>query len=329
MQNIQSEFYEYDKKNEYIDDIFNENNKNICNSDMNNNYNMNIHLSEIETLNSSKNNKNCNYISNESSINEYKLNKNNVDKIKINNNNILNVNNINIEENIYNKQKINENFLFHKFENNILDKNKLINLNQNNKQKKKRIQRNKIREEKKKNMGRKRMNENKLRNTHNKLSKDNVIYKMKVKFNKFIYRHLNYYLPNNLKLKTINGTIIKNGNKEFNLWLFKLTIKQFLMNNISSKYKNQVNINNSLLQLIEKNEEINEFLEERYLNGFYKYFLMNKNEYFNKYRFINLFLYDNLELDKEEKKVWDELIYNGLYNYFDKKNKRTTIDYEI
>jgi hypothetical protein len=182
---------------------------------------------------------------------------------------------------------------------------------------------NKISDEKKKNMGRKRMNDSYLsENTHNKLSKDNVIYKMKVKFNKFIYQHLNYYLPINLKIKKIDGKVIKNGNKEFNLRLFKSTIKQFLMNAISSIYKNKINTNENLLKLIENNTEIYEFLKETYENGFYKYFLMNKYEYFNKYRFINLFLYDNLELDKDEKKVWDELIHNGLHNYFDKKNGR-------
>ena len=172
-------------------------------------------------------------------------------------------------------------------------------------------------------MGRKRMNDSYLsENTHNKLSKDNVIYKMKVRFNKFIYRHLNHYLPINLKIKKIDGKVIKNGNKEFNLRLFKSTIKQFLMNAISSIYKNKINTNENLLKLIENNTDICEFLKETYENGFYKYFLMNKYEYFNKYRFINLFLYANLELDKDEKKVWDELIHNGLHNYFDKKNGR-------
>ena len=169
-------------------------------------------------------------------------------------------------------------------------------------------------------MGRKRMNDSYLsENTHNKLSKDNVIYKMKVKFNKFIYQHLNYYLPINLKIKKIDGKIIKNGNKEFNLRLFKSTIKEFLMNSTSSIYKKQAIPNENILKLIENKIEIYEFLKETYENGFYKYFLMNKYEYFDKFKFINLSLYEHLKLDKEEKKVWDELIHNGLYNYFDKK----------
>jgi hypothetical protein len=179
---------------------------------------------------------------------------------------------------------------------------------------------NKISDEKKKHMGRKRMNDNYLSlNTHNKLSKDNVFYKMKVKFNKFIYQHLNYYLPINLKIKKIDGKIIKNGNKEFNLRLFKSTIKEFLMNSTSSIYKKQAIPNENILKLIENKIEIYEFLKETYENGFYKYFLMNKYEYFDKFKFINLSLYEHLKLDKEEKKVWDELIHNGLYNYFDKK----------
>ena len=46
---------------------------------------------------------------------------------------------------------------------------------------------------------------------------------------------------------------------------------------------------------------------------------MNKYEYFHKFGFINHFLYDNLKIEQDEKKVWDELIKNGIYNYFDKK----------
>ena len=326
MDNIQSEFSECDKKNDDIKYFLNDDNLIDYVAPKYINYNMDVHLSGIETWNSLKNNQNYNYISNESQVNEYKLNNNNnnFDKSKINN--VLNINNINIDENINNNKNITEKVL----ENITPNKKKLIKLNQNNKQKK-RKERNKIRDEKKRNMGRKRMNDNnnKSQNIHNKLSKDNVTYKMKVRFNKFIYRHLNHYLPINLKIKKIDGKIIKNGNKNFNLRLFKSTIKQFLMNTISSRYKNQININNNLLKLIENNKEIYEFLEETYENGFYKYFLMSKYEYFNKYGFINLFSYDNLNFDKEEKKVWDDIIHNGLYNYFDKKTGRTTIKNEI
>ena len=319
MENIQSEFYENDKRNE-IKHFLNDDNLIEYYSPKYINNDIYSHLSGIETRNSSKNNQNYNYISNESLIKEYKLNNNNINFDEtINNRSVLKVNNINIDVGLNNNKKITEKFLFFKIEKITPNKKKIIQLNQKNKQKK-RKERNKIREEKKKNMGRKRMNDNNLpQNNHNKLSNDNVIYKMKVKFNKFIYRHLNHYLPINLKLKKIDGKIIKNGNKNFNLRLFKFSIKQYLMNKISSKYKNQININKNLLKLIENNKEIYEFLEETYENVFYKYFLMNKYEYFNKYGFINLFLYDNLDFDKEEKKAWDELIHNGLYNFFLKK----------
>ncbi len=60
-------------------------------------------------------------------------------------------------------------------------------------------------------------------------------------------------------------------------------------------------------------------MEQSCENGFNKCFLMNKYEYFHKFGFINHFLYDNLKIEQDEKKVWDELIKNGIYNYFDKK----------
>ena len=60
-------------------------------------------------------------------------------------------------------------------------------------------------------------------------------------------------------------------------------------------------------------------MEQSYGNGFNKYFLMNKYEYFPKFGFINHFIYDNLKLKIEEKKVWYVLIKNGIFNYFDKK----------
>ena len=193
------------------------------------------------------------------------------------------------------------------------------------KYKNKKREKNKLNESSKKNMGRKRKHDN-TQKKHTCLAEDNAIYKIKVKYQKFIYTHLNNYLDNNMKLKKISGKIAKNGNKEFNLILLKSSIKEFLINNpISSKYKNNSNTNGIILGEIENIEEINEFLSQPYVNGFYNYFLMKKDEYYERFDFLNNFLYDNLKIDKELKKVWDDLIKNGLYEYFDEKDGRITI----
>ena len=66
----------------------------------------------------------------------------------------------------------------------------------------KKIQGNKINFEKKKHGWKKKDNNYYFSlNSHNTLSKGNIIYKIKVRYHKFIYQHLNYYLPINKKLK--------------------------------------------------------------------------------------------------------------------------------
>ncbi len=148
MENIQSEFYENDKRND-IKHFLNDDNLIEYYSPKYINNDIYSHLSGIETRNSSKNNQNYNYISNESLIKEYKLNNNN-----INNRSVLKVNNINIDVGLNNNKKITEKFLFFQIEKITPNKKKIIQLNQKNKQKK-RKERNKIREEKKKKYGEK------------------------------------------------------------------------------------------------------------------------------------------------------------------------------
>ncbi len=269
-------------------------------------------INQIDELN------NFSYLSNE----DYQSNSENIEKNYIK---ILsqNENHFNSENN--NNSNKNESYSKTQIKNISNNLTKEESDSKKQKYKKKEREKNKLNDSRKKNMGRKRKNDNTLKK-HTSLAKDNAIYKIKVKYQKFIYTHLNNDLDNNMKLKKISGEIAKNGNKEFNLKLLKSSIKEFLMNPISSKYKNNSNTNETILRRIEHIEEINEFLSQTYVNGFYNYFLMKKDKYFKRFNFVNQFLYDNLKIDKELKNVWDKLIKKGLYEYFDEKDGRITIN---
>ena len=186
---------------------------------------------------------------------------------------------------------------------------------------------NKLTDESKKLMGRKRKNDVNYnsKSAHNKLSLDNAIYKIKVKYHKFIYEHLNSYLSKDMKFKKIEGKITRNGNKKFNLDLLETTIKDFLKKPISSKYKKDLVTNEEILSSIEHITEVYDFLEQKYKDVFNKYFLMNENEYKEKYLINNKFLYNYVAKNNDLKQVWDELIQIGLYKYFKYKDGRKTI----
>ena len=190
---------------------------------------------------------------------------------------------------------------------------------------------NHIPKEKKRKMGRKRKEKNNIisnvKSVHNKLSVDNVIRKIKVKFNQFIIKHINKKYLGDKKLMKIDAEVIKDGSVTFNLNLLKSTIKDFLINNkISSKYKGTIT-NKEILQTIEDNK-VNEFISLTYEDCLKKYFCMNKYDFFKKFEYCNDKLYCNLGLEINEKKVWDELLKEGLSNHFLKKKKRRMISEE-
>ena len=164
---------------------------------------------------------------------------------------------------------------------------------------------NHIPKEKKRKMGRKRKEKNNIisnvKSVHNKLSVDNVIRKIKVKFNQFIIKHINKKYLGDKKLMKIDAEVIKDGSVTFNLNLLKSTIKDFLINNkISSKYKGTIT-NKEILETIEDNK-VNKLLCLTYEECLKKYFCMNKYDFFKKFGNCNECLYCNLHLENNEKK---------------------------
>ncbi len=185
-------------------------------------------------------------------------------------------------------------------------------------------------------IGRKRIDDkdgkNKLKiGSHNKTSEDNIFYKIKVYCMKYIINLLNSILiKNNIpkQFMKIQGEIIRDGSKLFNILFFESKIKKiFLDFPISKKYKRKKsNKNDELIQYIEENniQEIIEILDKTfydiYENDFRK---LNNKEYCNKYNIkINKFLYTNLNFDDETKKCLDDFMEYGIMKYLNKKNTR-------
>ena len=225
-----------------------------------------------------------------------------------------------------------------------------------NKNKKKRYKRNNISEEKKTFMGRKtkrskeneekeeneekKENEEKEENEennnslekqcHTNLSYDNVIYKIKVKFQRFYYDFMNPLLKKyGIKgtLKKINGAETKKGDKNHNLLYFRRSMRNFLKKKISKKYKNsESKSNDHLIAEIDKKTELKKYIRISYIKCLNKYFRMKPEQFVSKFGYNNKYLYENIkDITPEERKVWDNLFDFGLIKYYKTIKSRSTI----
>lgn len=133
-----------------------------------------------------------------------------------------------------------------------------------------------VKKEKKKKLGRKRNNlMREKRANHSKYDEDNIILKMKRKIlQKNLIKLLEHKISksNNkdikkIKLKKINGDIIKNCKKDYNINLLENTLRNILSNPLSNKFKNvELNYNKKAIDLIyEKNEtELIKILDKKF-----------------------------------------------------------------
>ena len=133
-----------------------------------------------------------------------------------------------------------------------------------------------VKKEKKKKLGRKRNNlMREKRANHSKYDEDNIILKMKRKIlQKNLIKLLEHKISksNNkdikkIKLKKINGDIIKNCKKDYNINLLENTLRNILSNLLSNKFKNvELNYNKKAIDLIyEKNEtELIKILDKKF-----------------------------------------------------------------
>jgi hypothetical protein len=209
------------------------------------------------------------------------------------------------------------------------------------KSRKKRIRNkmNQISEEKKKFMGRKtnrsKKNEEKKNSPekkgHSNLSNDNVIYKIKVKFQKFYYSFIGK-LTKKYKIqgsfKRVNGDYTRNGNVKHNLRLFQLSMRDFLQNEVSGKYSNKDNLNDNLIAQIDEKEELKKYIDISYIDCMEKYFRMKTKEFELEFGYVNENLFEEIKIKPEERSIWENLMNFGLINYFKGKTPRSTITEE-
>ena len=224
-----------------------------------------------------------------------------------------------------------------------------------NKNKKKRYKRNNISEEKKTFMGRKtkrskekkkfivrkkkrpkEKKENEENNNllkkkcHTNLSNDNVITKIKVKFQRFFYNFMNQLLKKyGIKgtLKKINGAETKKGAKNHSLLYFRTTMRNFLKKKISKKHKNsESESNDHLIAEIDKKKELKKYIRISYINFLNKYFRMKPEQFKKEFGYYNEYLYENIDdITPEERKVWDYFFKYGLIKYYKTIKSRSTI----
>lgn len=183
--------------------------------------------------------------------------------------------------------------------------------------------------------GRIKKSENK-KGKHNNLSIDNIIKKIKGKGFNCMHLTLNniikrIYKDNKKKFKCKNKkkflnkicySYIRNGKKDFNEEFLKKKIKDIYLLNISSKYKT-FNNNNELIEECCSNNLFKEIVNMTFNEFIYNIFIMKSNEFKEKYSFYNKYLLDNLNIkDEEEKSSINNLIIDGLLNYFNKKKGR-------
>ena len=183
--------------------------------------------------------------------------------------------------------------------------------------------------------GRIKKSENK-KGKHNNLSIDNIIKKIKGKGFNCMHLTLNniikrIYKDNKKKFKCKNKkkflnkicySYIRNGKKDFNEEFLRKIIKDIYLLNISSKYKT-FNNNNELIEECCSNNLFKEIVNMTFNEFIYNIFIMKSNEFKEKYSFYNKYLLDNLNIkDEEEKSSINNLIIDGLLNYFNKKKGR-------
>lgn len=124
---------------------------------------------------------------------------------------------------------------------------------------------------------------------HSKMSFDNILRKIKVMFHGFIIKFVNDYIKflydgfQRFRLRKISGEITQNVTKKHNIILSEETLKNFLSNKISSKYKQEKNKNKKIVEkLCYLKTEIKELFDMPYIIFYQKIFLCNNRKFLEK-----------------------------------------------
>ena len=150
---------------------------------------------------------------------------------------------------------------------------------------------------------------NKIVPIHTKMSFDNVLRKIKVMYHNFIIKFVNDYIKflydgfQRFRLRKISGKITQNVTKKHNKFLSNISLKEFLSNKISSKYKQDKDKNKKIVaKLYYLKSQIKELFDMTYINFYKNIFLCTNRIYLEEHFGINentLTFRDNLEIMKE------------------------------
>ena len=150
---------------------------------------------------------------------------------------------------------------------------------------------------------------NKIIPIHTKMSFDNILRKIKVMYHNFIIKFVNDYIKflydgfQRFRLRKISGKITQNVTKKHNKFLSNISLKEFLSNKISSKYKQDKDKNKKIVaKLYYLKSQIKELFDMTYINFYKNIFLCNNRIYLEEHFGINentLTFRDNLENMKE------------------------------
>jgi hypothetical protein len=174
--------------------------------------------------------------------------------------------------------------------------------------------------------GRKKKSDNSI-GKHNKYSKDNIIYKIKTRTFNLILDILNQLLiqqNSQTFFKRIEGKILKNGAKIFNLNLLNSKLLTILNSSISKKYsKIKENANKELIEKYSNVPLIKEILNSTFNNVIKNIYMLSNEDFKTKYSFESKYLFNNNFYDDEtEKKIMKDLIDYGLMKYFERLKER-------
>ena len=150
---------------------------------------------------------------------------------------------------------------------------------------------------------------NKIIPIHTKMSFDNILRKIKVMYHNFIIKFVNDYIKflydgfQRFRLRKISGKITQNVTKKHNKFLSNISLKEFLSNKISSKYKQDKDKNKKIVaKLYYLKSQIKELFDMTYINFYKSIFLCSNRIYLEEHFGINentLTFRDNLEIMKE------------------------------
>ena len=146
---------------------------------------------------------------------------------------------------------------------------------------------------------------NKSIQIHSKMSFDNILRKIKVMYHNFIIKFVNDYIKflydgfQRFRLRKISGKITQNVTKKFNKNLSNITLKEFLSNKISSKYKQDKDKNKKIVdKLCSLKTQIKELFDMSYIIFYKKIFLCSNRTFLEEKYGLNestLTFKDNLE----------------------------------